>query len=135
MLFFEIIGFLLFLLFILGVRRTRTRCSTCTHFRWSHGHSERNWGLFRYSRHYYCEQCTPQESNSRKTYNGRDWNSDEHCWNGISAWTGLPEEAGVPTPEFQVLYGLGEPVRKALVAEGLDVRVYVPLGDSILPAE
>ena len=39
------------------------------------------------------------------------------------------QEANIPTPEFQVLYGLGEPVRKALVAEGLHVRVYVPLGD------
>lgn len=31
--------------------------------------------------------------------------------------------------EFQTLYGLGDPVRRALVKSGLPVRVYVPFGD------
>lgn len=34
-----------------------------------------------------------------------------------------------PAFEFQVLYGLGEPVRRALCKKGLPVRAYVPVGD------
>lgn len=44
----------------------------------------------------------------------------------------MAEEAGVlhdPSFEFQVLYGLGEPIRKALRSKGLSVSAYVPFGD------
>ncbi len=44
------------------------------------------------------------------------------------------EEQGILSDEnftFQVLYGLGEPVRRALCMHGLPVMVYVPVGDLV----
>ena len=42
-------------------------------------------------------------------------------------------ERGIPDDEveFQVLYGMAEPVRRALVEDGRRVRMYTPLGDMI----
>nr|CAA9255737.1 Proline dehydrogenase / Delta-1-pyrroline-5-carboxylate dehydrogenase [uncultured Armatimonadetes bacterium] len=46
----------------------------------------------------------------------------------------VAEEHGLPprTVEYQVLFGMGEPIGRALAAEGERVRVYVPFGE-LLP--
>lgn len=41
----------------------------------------------------------------------------------------MADELSVDPPEFQVLYGLGEPVRRALASQDIPVRVYAPLGN------
>ncbi len=46
----------------------------------------------------------------------------------LAAALGLPER----TIEFQVLYGMGEPIGRALAGQGERVRVYVPFGE-LLP--
>ncbi len=45
----------------------------------------------------------------------------------LAAHMGLPGDAC----EFQVLYGMAEPVRNALLKAGLPVRLYAPVGDMI----
>ncbi|MEM5788793.1 MAG: proline dehydrogenase family protein, partial [Syntrophobacteraceae bacterium] len=56
-----------------------------------------------------------------------------HNIRSIAAVTEIAKELGVPEDdfEFQVLYGMGEPVRHALRKAGLRVRVYCPIGEMI----
>lgn len=65
----------------------------------------------------------------------------EHCYlacgshniRSISAILEIAKSLNVPEDryEFQVLYGMGEPVRKALLKIGKRVRLYCPYGDMI----
>ena len=53
-----------------------------------------------------------------------------HNLRSIAHAAALADEMGVPNDayEFQVIYGMAEPLRKALVAEGYRVRCYTPVG-------
>lgn len=56
-----------------------------------------------------------------------------HNIRSISAVIALSEELGVSREnfEFQLLYGMGDPIKKALVEMGYRVRVYAPFGKLI----
>ncbi len=56
-----------------------------------------------------------------------------HNVRSISAVSEIAQDLGVNENdlEFQVLYGMGEPVRTALRKAGLHVRVYSPIGDMV----
>jgi len=56
-----------------------------------------------------------------------------HNIRSISAVAEMAKEAGVNGEhvEFQVLYGMGQPVRNALRKAGLHVRVYCPVGEML----
>lgn len=56
-----------------------------------------------------------------------------HNIRSISAVAETANELGVPGDEveYQVLYGMGEPVRSALRQAGLHVRVYSPVGEML----
>ncbi|HYA42586.1 MAG TPA: proline dehydrogenase family protein [Syntrophobacteraceae bacterium] len=56
-----------------------------------------------------------------------------HNIRSISAVVEMAKEAGVAGEqiEFQVLYGMGQPVRNALHKAGLHVRVYCPVGEML----
>lgn len=56
-----------------------------------------------------------------------------HNIRSISAVAEIAKDLSVPEEnlEFQVLYGMGQPVRTALRKSGLHVRVYCPIGDII----
>ena len=56
-----------------------------------------------------------------------------HNIRSIAAVIETAEEMRVPQDrfEFQVLYGMAEPIRKALLDEGLRVRQYCPIGELV----
>ncbi len=56
-----------------------------------------------------------------------------HNIRSIAAVIETAEEMRVPQDrfEFQVLYGMAEPIRKALLTEGLRVRQYCPIGELV----
>lgn len=56
-----------------------------------------------------------------------------HNIRSISCVIELAKELGVPPSalEYQILYGMAEPVRNAMRSIGLPLRVYVPVGDII----
>ena len=56
-----------------------------------------------------------------------------HNLRSISLMMALAERLAVPKEgyEFQVLFGMGEPLKKALLEMGQPVRVYTPVGDMV----
>lgn len=56
-----------------------------------------------------------------------------HNLRGIALTLALAENLGVPAEsfEFQLLYGMGEPLKKALHSMGHPIRIYTPIGDML----